>query len=360
MIPLLALLSATLVAQEPRLSPLPRTPDQSPPRYVEPGPDLIPSSLEPSPSRGRAEEYPSDAFYQPPQEPRVERRLSAQPGETLWLNLEGEGWILVSPPAGLPLPIRERAPSGVRFRLQAREEGDFRLVFQRQDPLRGSVVDQTVLLSVRSPRPVQPLVPSVDPSTGEDPLERAETLLRLGRLSEAREVLQRTTSGGQRRWVLLARVNAGLMRGSEAVDSYTRALEGEFDGELLAEALVAASRFRRPTALLDFWRRMEERYLSSSRPPLGEASYFEVVDALGEAFPDLLGQALERWETWYPLGSRRDEWLWRRARWAEEVRDFAEAARLYTWLVRDHPLSEHSRGASLRLADLRSRLFQIR
>ncbi len=333
---------------------------------LDPQPQLLPPQ---TPVPETVQEERREAESSSPLTNAPVRSFTLRTGETLNVFFEGEGWIYENSGPELGTPVRERTSGGTRFRFQPKSAGTFRVVFQRQDPVQGRILYQTVRLDVRDNTP-----PEMGSGNTQNPppalshlealRQQARRLYSLGQFSQLYRLLGNSPSSGDSSLVELKALAAeGLGRSQEALELWRRAVDAsnaEEKQDTLVKSLMAAVRLRDGLRLVEFWT-LYETSLSQTRPPtLSEDDFWSLVAALSEKAPALAPSILGLWEDWYPDGRGRDKWHYFMARWLEqEKKDYREALRHYNQVM-DHPLSPYHRIASERSANLRQRLYLIR
>jgi len=299
-----------------------------------------------------------------------DQAFTLRPGEVLNLFLDGDGWIYESLIPELGSPQRERVGNGVRFRFQPRTEGNYQLMFQRQDPVQGQIQYQRVILTVRNNRPEPQVDLSLENRTSSEPMEqviwgRAQRYHTLGQLQELYRYLDANRQVQSARLSELRAFAAeGVGRNSEALEHWARAVElsaEDVKSEYLVKALVSAARLKDGLRLAQFWSWYDQFFKNQRPNTLDEVSFFLIAQVALERASGIVPEFLELWSQWYPESLLEDQWLFLKGRWLEgEKRDYQQALVHFIKLIEKYPLSSYYRSAQERVANLRGQFFLVR
>jgi len=347
----------------PSQSPLPQEVARSFPQERNQGS----ASYPPAQSIPRPDPFESPYLSQVPQELSDSRPndLVVTPGEEIFIQLPGRGWTDISPGSREAFRIRPGVSQGdyTSFIVEPREEGEYLLSFNGQDPSNGSMRNRQFNLLIQ----------------GEGTSARSGNLFStpdLGALEEARKKI------AQGQWKDAQDILVARSGDSHSESTYLLGLTYEKTGEYdQAESLwKRALTYQEGDPFVEKARRsLFELYANRSKegelnrlvqswPPFSQSPGEEFfLNALEEIHPRLDPADQRGWinkySQWYNNPSREDKYLYLYARILERPgpgRDLRLALSLYERILNNHPLSPYYDPARDRLNFVRQNFIYYR
>jgi tetratricopeptide (TPR) repeat protein len=376
--------SGQAAAGGPTVLPVPRPPAESakapaektpgarqPAKSAKSAPAPTAAPAKPGPAVGAASKKSAEKG---PRE-REPREVLARKGDTVVIDLEGRGWLLLpGDRRGVSFLGSETGPQRTSFSFKAQELGDFELGFQLQDNARGAATGEVVRLRVLpeekfremlAPQKADLAVPAAAREAPEsaDParLEKAERLFAGGFFDLALpEYLAIYREGDPQLNDRLAAIYLEKGEPAAAAKFYDRNLSAAAPyGRLAVVGLVRAGlAMASPELVLQHLPALLELPPAETRAELLDVARFAASQGSYPQAMELLTEYLRR----HPRGVGLDEAYFQLARLYDlesPMRDVRLARDYYRRVYEDFPESEHAAEAHNRILYLDRHFFHV-
>ncbi len=302
-----------------------------------------------------------------------EKHIYAVPKDVIAVSMSGTGWIYLgeeSGKQGITFKARKNNSTSTDFVFESREPGEFVLLFQRQDNVRGEAEEQTIRVSVVEEARFEELLSAAGNSdtpaaslTGRPKgYLLADAYYREGRKEESlAEYLKNYAEGDPRVNHRIAALSFNTGNYEQAGLYWRKNIDAEGSyGELALEGLVRSAVKREDSAALD---KLQQRLLDIENIPIAdtliEAARFRYSRGHLKSAAELLKALLLR----YPDNERTDWTNYTLGAIYEspgQFRDLQKAKYYYRVVMQDFPSSSYWEKAEERIKYIDRNFLNIR